>query len=236
MSLSGFSITPEGPQITLALRTDMWRFWLADAIDAAATALAASGEIPELYKQFEAGDLAEDALDEVVVRELIASLRAISAAAFAIDAFYASIKSRSPEHPDQAAWSKKRTARYIQVSETITRHLKINDSTIKTRIRTNIQAVFEYRDKAVHPPSEFYEAVYRSDLNVGLDRAFVMFRAENAVSAMGTAVDLLDYCVARMNDGSPELAAYQQGARKNMDVLLEKYDAAGVFPHYERAT
>jgi hypothetical protein len=54
----------------------------------------------------------EEDLDRLAIRELIASMRAITASAFAIDVFYASIKVRSPEQPRQDVWREKRTARH----------------------------------------------------------------------------------------------------------------------------
>lgn len=50
--------------MTLSLRTDMWRFWLREAIDAAVVADVVADEIPLLYEQFEAGNATEEGLDD----------------------------------------------------------------------------------------------------------------------------------------------------------------------------
>jgi hypothetical protein len=45
----------DGGVVTVELRTNMWRFWLTAAIDAAVTAAGYADRIPPLYEQFEAG-------------------------------------------------------------------------------------------------------------------------------------------------------------------------------------
>ena len=57
-----------------------------------------------------------------MVSELKAAMRATTSAAFAIDAFYASVKERSPEHPDADKWRANRTARNKQIAETFRYH------------------------------------------------------------------------------------------------------------------
>ena len=125
LRLSGlsFPLAPDGTpmrhagQATVELRTDMWPFWLEETIDAAIAAAAAADEIPSLYEQFEAGNATDEDFDPLLFRELRATMRAITSSAFAIDAFYASVKARSPRHPDHDAWDKNRTARHTQVTE-----------------------------------------------------------------------------------------------------------------------
>ncbi|KLO40613.1 hypothetical protein ABW17_16110 [Mycobacterium nebraskense] len=51
-------------QVTLSLRTAMWRFWLQEAIDAAVVAAVVADEIPPLYEQFDAGNPTEEDLDD----------------------------------------------------------------------------------------------------------------------------------------------------------------------------
>ena len=68
------------------------------------------------------------------------------------------------------------------------------------------------------------------DLNVALDQVFSIFRRENAVMATGMTVNLLDYFVSFLQDGGTDLVAKKEGARMKMDALLERYEAAGIFP------
>jgi len=207
----------------------MWPYWLREAIDAAMEAAAAGDEIPALYARFEAGDATEDELDALAERELIATMRAIGACAFALDAFYAAVKARSPQHPDEAAWKANGTARHKQVTETLFHHLKIRNETTKTEIRRRVSKIYGFRDKAVHPSADFKPAIHRPDLNVALDQVFTIFRRENAVMATGMTVNILDYCVSFLQNGSADLVAKKEGARKKMDALLDRYEGAGIF-------
>jgi hypothetical protein len=98
------------------LRTDMWPFWLEEAIEAAAIASDVGRRIPALVEQLEealelddkarAGAV-EDALTAILSCELRASMRAMTSCAFAIDAFYAMVKARSPDI--HSRWSGLRT-------------------------------------------------------------------------------------------------------------------------------
>jgi hypothetical protein len=212
----------------------MWPFWLREAIEAAIVANETGDEIPPRYEQFKQGQATDEDLDELVIREMIATMRAIGGAAFAIDALYAAVKARSPEHPHQATWREKGAARHKQVTETFFYHLKIKNQTTKKAIRHWVSQIYKFRDWAVHSPSEFAPAQYRADLEVGLDQCFNRFRRENAIMATAMAVCLFDYLVSFLQSGSAELAEQKQGARRKMDLLLDQYEAAGVFPAVTR--
>jgi hypothetical protein len=220
----------DGGQATLELRTDMWRFWLEEAIDAAVAAAAAADQIPPLYEQFEAGMATEEDLDQLAIRELIASMRAITAAAFAIDGFYATVKARSPKHPQQDEWNRKGTARHKQVADTFRVMLRINKPATVKDIKSRVSQIFRCRDLAVHSGSKFREPVYRPDLNVDLDWHFAIFRRENAVLATAMTIGMFDSLVSYMNRGSKELAEQKQGARRAMDAILDRYESATILP------
>jgi hypothetical protein len=226
--------TPTVGTATAEMRTDMWRFWLEEAIDAAVEAAHFADQIPPLYEKYESGEATDEELDRLAVRELIASMRAITASAFAIDAFYASVKARSPKHPHQDMWHEKGTARHKQVADTLRVQLRITNRQAVKEVKRRISQVFRFRDWAVHPGSKFREPVYRQDLNAALDWHFTVFRRENAVSATGMTVQLLDSLVAVLHRGSKELAEQKQGARQAMDVILDRYEAIDVLPPFQR--
>jgi hypothetical protein len=226
------------------LRTDMWPFWLEEAIEAAAIASDVGRQIPALVEQLEealelddkarAGAV-EDALTAILSRELRASMRAMTSCAFAIDAFYAMVKARSPDHPQQMEWTKNRTARKTQVSETFRHQLRIGNAQSRDSIRTRVSEIFQYRDWAVHPGLKYRDAEYRQDLNASMDWHFKAFRRENAVTATLWTVTLIDSLVALLDRGSPELVASKPYARRRMDEILAIYDAQEDFPPIERA-
>jgi hypothetical protein len=84
-----------GP-VRTQIRTDLWPFWLEDAVEAAATACSLADQIPALDALLDT-DVPKEPInaeiDRLLFRELRASMRAITACAFAIDAFYAWSKS-----------------------------------------------------------------------------------------------------------------------------------------------
>jgi hypothetical protein len=219
---------------TVEFRTDMWRFWLEDAIDAALAAAVFADQIPTLYERFEAGNATDEDLDQLAIRELIASMRAISACAFAIDAFYASVKARSPKHPHQDMWHEKGTARHKQVADTFRVQLHVTDRQAVKEMKSRVSQVFRFRDWAVHPGSKFRPPLYRADLNVALDWHFTVFRRENAVNATAMTVQLIDSLVAVLDRGCKELAEQKQGARRAMDAILDRYESADILPDFQR--
>lgn len=232
--ISGISFSiPQSPdgepsfgQATVELRTDMWPYWLREAIDAAIASAEAADQIPALDAKVEAGHATPEELDNLIESELIAAMRAIGACAFALDAFYAAVKARSPQHPNEAAWKINGTARHKQVTETIFYHLKIKARNTKSEIRQRVSQTYAFRDKAVHPSSDFKPPFYRSDLNVAVDQAFTIFRRENAILATGMTVNVIDYFVPYLQNGGDDLVAKKDGARKKMDALLDRYEAA----------
>jgi hypothetical protein len=131
--------TVTSPPIVPRLRTDTWSFWLEDAVEAAVQANAAASELTVTRVQ---GD--EDEVTRVMVRELRATMRAITASAFATDAFYASVKARSPAHPHESSWRSKRTQRHVQVYETLRHHLRLR-SPGDAEIRHRIHELFRTR-------------------------------------------------------------------------------------------
>ena len=243
-----FSISEDGEPVgeppRVELRTDMWPFWLEEAIDAAAIASDVGCQIPALVEQLEdalelddkarAGAV-EDALTAILSRELRASMRAMTSCAFAIDAFYAMVKARSPDHPQQTEWTKNRTARKTQVSETFRHQLRIRNAQSIDSVRTRVSEIFRYRDWAVHPGSKYRDPEYRQDLNASMDWHFKAFRRENAVTATQWTVTLIDSLVALLDRGSPELVASKPYVRHRMGDILAIYDAQEGFPSIERA-
>ena len=210
--------------VTVHLRTDMWPYWLAEAIDAAVDAATNSAQIPAAV-----ADGVERVIGDLMLRELRAAMRAITAAAFAVDAFYAAIKARSPEHPNAAQWQQNRLARHKQVFETFRQNLKLDNATSKEASR-RISQLFAYRDWAVHPGSEFKEPIYRPDLDASADWHFTVFRAENALAAVAMTVQMLDRFTPRLERGSTELAEWRPKVRKAINRVLDQYEAAAALP------
>jgi hypothetical protein len=213
------------------LRTDMWPQWLLEAVGAAQIARDSAAEVARLAAL---SDRDEEALDLALGSELRGSMRAITASAFAVDAFYASAKSRSPAHPNQDAWRANQTPRYAQVFETLRYHLKLKPPGAN-QIRDRVEELFRFRDWAVHPGSRFREPVYRSDIDSGVDWHFAVFRGDNGVAAVANTTSMMDALVATLPRGPEELRQSYPAARRAMTAVLESYDGASL-PSFDRAT
>jgi hypothetical protein len=206
------------------LRTDMWPHWLLEAVVAAGDATDAASQVATLCA---APERDEEALDLALSAELRASMRAITSCAFAVDAFYASVKARSPAHPHAGKWVENRTPRHVQVFETIRYHLKLRNPGA-SKIGQGVKELFRFRDWAVHPGSRFREPIHRDDVNAGVDWHFMAFRAPNAVGAVVNTVMSMETLVACLLRGGEDLRQNHPGSLRAMERVLEGYEAAGL--------
>ncbi|MFC0221179.1 hypothetical protein [Nocardioides zeicaulis] len=170
----------------------------------------------------------EQALQDLLDAELRASMRTISAAAFAVDSFYASVQARSPDHPDRERWrtpraNGRRTARHSIVFETLRYHLKIRP-VAAPEYKRRISDLFRFRGWAVHADAEFREAIERPDLDRGVDWHYVAFRTENAIAVVGGTLQMLSALVDVFDRGSQEMRDWQPHAREALDAVIARYD------------
>lgn len=235
--ISGLSINfTDGTmgEVTTKLRTDMWSFWLEDAIDAAEAAYQFADQIPPLVNQLDdAGDgkeQIETEIDRVMIREMRTTMRAITASAFAIDAFYAMVKARCGPHPDEDVWRAKGTSRKRRITETLRYHLRIKTKSETQSLKSCVAQVFSFRDKAVHMVSEFLEPVYRPDVQAGVDWHFSVFRRDNAVAAVQFTILVLHHLVSILDQGGDELAKCKPMALQRMESVVDAYKKSDVLP------
>lgn len=219
------------------LRTDMWPFWVEDAIEAACIACQAADQIPPLVAQLdESGELQDQIdrqIDMLMIRELLATMRAITASAFAIDAFYATLKDRRGPHPHDETWRKKRTPRNKRITETFRYHLKINDIGKLHSIKSCVSQVFTFRNWAAHMEVTFRDPVYRADVQSSVDWYFHVFRRENAVNAVKFTVIILNYLVSLLDRGGEALASCKPLADERMRAIVKAYEQAGHLPKFQ---
>jgi hypothetical protein len=204
------------------LRMDMWSQWLQEAIEAA----VASSEAHDQVVHEVASPTSDERLGDLLDLELRTSMRAITSAAFAVDAFYASVRARSPEHPDRRRWlaSGRRTPRHVQVFATRHHALKIRRPGAG-QMKGVIKELFTYRAWAVHADSAFKQPVLREDLDRGVDWHYAAFRSENALNSVHTTAQMLDVLVQLFKRGSDELCDWASVARARLDEILDLYDA-----------
>jgi len=134
---------------------------------------------------------------------------ALSSAAFAIDAFYASTVERASAAKVVAS------SRDASIFETLKRafDLRTTDPNI---IRNALVDIFRYRDQAVHPPARFIEPVPHPVFGLQMEPRFVMFRIENAESTRAFVHQIIWRCLDKPNAAYPELVEWCEAAKTNI--------------------
>ncbi len=222
--------TVSTPQIEM--RTDMWSYWLEDAVEATAYACKVAKPIPELTATL--ADTADKAvieaeIDRRMIQELRASMRAITGSAFAMDGFYGVVKARYGAHPDEQTWIDKGTSRKRRITETIRQHLRLTVAEYKP-LKDCVSRVFVYRDWAAHMASEFRPPAFREDAQVNIDWHFSAFRHENAIRALTKTIVVLDELVSALDRRSKNLADCKRISRVRMDAVLAAYASVPELP------
>jgi hypothetical protein len=134
----------------------------------------------------------DDGLSQALETEFAAGMEAMMAAAVAIDAFYASIKERSPVPPEiSKAWQKNKTARYSQIAEVFRMAFHLPAEPDSGQIRKILKEVFRFRDLAVHPPAGTAAPAVHPDLNQASDWRYAAFCFHNAKESMRMALNVV---------------------------------------------
>lgn len=194
LNISGIKIPLDGsesPPVTATVRLDTWQHWLLVACD---NVVLASAEEEKLHAAIAADDAAKGVALEAEFRP---SMTALSACAFAIDAFYGTVVERFGSHPDHATWRKNRLARHKQIAETLRYRLKLKPTGMPT-VRGFLRELFRFRDRAVHPEAKLSHPVYRADMDAAVEPRFVTFSAAHARQALGLTVELFVGMVPRV--------------------------------------
>ncbi len=229
----------ETDPVTPELRVDMWPHWLHESLDGAVAALdrqgAITAEVEALAGAAPPAD--EQRLQDLLDAELRATMRTISAAAFAVDAFYASVQARSPDHPHREIWrtpraNGRRTSRHTIVFETLRYHLKVRPAAAP-EYRRRIVDLFRYRGWAVHADAKFHPAIERPEIDRGVDWHYVAFRADNAITVVGGTLQMLSALVDVFGRGSQELRDWHPHAREALDAVIARYDGEGRLPRLQ---
>lgn len=192
LELSSFTISigregADASEATLSTSTHMAPYWLEAAIGHAQKVFRLARATNEAFQN---GDAA--AQTHCLNAELIASMQALACSAFAFDALYASLLRAQPASPETIeAWKKNRTKRSRQIFETMRRAFKFGPKS-GLQIRTFLDELSKARDAAVHPPAKSREAQRHARLPVSIDPAFNMFRAHNALVAVGMSLSIIN--------------------------------------------
>ena len=147
-------------------------------------------------------------------------MQAITAAAIALDALYATLQPHVKLPPGLIKrWRTRRTARYSQVAE-ILRRAFLLEPTGGTALRQNLKEIYRFRDLAVHPSGKIEAPILHPELNVGVEWRFVYFRASNAELAVNKATEMIRELTSVTRFHNDEVQRYATELRGRLDELL----------------
>jgi hypothetical protein len=198
--------------LVFEIRLDIWPWWLDIGIDHAAQALASRGRLLTVVGGPE-GEKA-DALES----ECKAGMVAISAAAFALDAFSETTRNFVPGMDELiVAWNKAGTPRHARVTETLRRAFRFDNQQAK-KLRRMAGTYFRFRGWAVHPPADYRTPFLHDLLSVGVEWRFVAFSAPNAREAVLGVTNAIAQCLQVPRSHGAALAEWCEGVRPEADA------------------
>lgn len=220
LSISNINIPLDGsqiPPVTATVRLDTWQHWLLVACD---NVVLASAEEVKLHAAIAVDD--DAAKGAALEAEFRPSMTALSACAFAIDAFYGTIVERFGSHPDHAIWRKNRLARHKQIAETLRYRLKLKPTGMPT-VRGFLRELFRFRDRAVHPQAKLSHPVNRADMDAAVEPRFVTFSAAHARQVLGLTVELFVSLAPRVEAAAEgEVAKWAVFMAQQVEVVRAK--------------
>lgn len=182
---------------------DVWEHWLEIAEKHLQVAEAAREALITALTQQNEG-----AKGEALGAELQAGMVTISASAFSIDSFYASVKARLPAVPDlEASWRRNGTSRPARIAETLKRGFQVPPNAF-VQVREGLEQLFKFRGWAVHAPAEFKEAVLHPVLDAGVEWRFIAFGVENCREVARFAKELISQLVERPKSEHSDLGRW----------------------------
>ena len=158
----------------------------------------------------------ETAKAESLEREFEASMQAIMAAAIAVDAFYAVIKTKAAISETLIKkWKDNGTARYAQISEVLRQTFTLKESEGDV-LRQNLKQIFKLRDLAVHPAGQIQAPLLHPEINVVVEWRFFYFRAETASILVGEAQNMIRTLVTQGKPTNVAVQAYADALRTRL--------------------
>jgi len=184
------SIDPTGKTESKAILSTAYNvvpIWLRIAHDNAVQAKAASDRITQEWSND------NDRNRELLVTELKCCLQVFVACGVALDALYDQLRPFAGlTESDIAAWRKNKTGRAKQIAEVIRRVFNPNRVVFK-QFKQNLSDILKYRDMAVHPSVELKRSCSRSDVPVGVDWKFTLYRSNNSEACFTSTMNMFYY-------------------------------------------
>jgi len=187
------------------LQLDTCVHWLEIALEHLAVARSARNALVE------AKGTGND-VGALLDHEFKSSVQATVAAATFFEALYAATVDRLPTKPKAHIPGKRqRQSRYIRVAEQLRMSFGLRKQGT-ANLRSVLSQIYRFRDEAVHPSATFGEPVLHPQLQVGVERRFVMFGYDSALQLVRAALAFSKILPSRDMSRKPkamqELGAY----------------------------
>lgn len=168
------------------VRIELWPMWLRLAEESAASSSAArfTNPGPDDRKRFDAD----------LVDELRHAMTAISAAAFTLEAFTASLLDTEPAVRPPEPRKDQRTPQHKKVAEAWGRAFQLSSADL-CAARTDLKQIFHLRNQAVHVKSEFVTPGMNDYFQVALHPLFLWFSHGNATATVQRTRNLLTQAI-----------------------------------------
>jgi hypothetical protein len=215
------SIGPDGESkvnATFHASLDTCPYWLEIASRHARDAMRAHKEVLSAWESDD-GDRKATALEA----EFTSGMQSVVASAIAVDAFYALVRPHVPiPEAMTRRWRTGRTARHRQIAEVLRRafHLKPKGTAF---LRQNLEQLFRFRDRAVHPPATLEAPVVYAEIGVATEWRFVAFNHHAARNAFPVALSL----VAQLSEHRSRPAAIREqldATRQRVAPLVDEWE------------
>lgn len=217
-----FSVGEDGSlkgNIELQVRLDMTVYWFLIAL---AHLVACEKNMRALETAWPIGD--QKRIQRLLEAEFTSGMQAAAAAAFAIDAFYASVKDYITVPPaTQTAWEKGGTARHRIITQTLCRGFKM-DNTSARSLAAALKERFWFRDLTVHPSGKWQNSIPHPRFNVSMEWRFVTFRFEQVKPLVGVALSIVGQLIRHPKRKNQALGEYCDLSRKRIDALVSKWE------------
>lgn len=190
------------------VRVDVWPMWIEIAAAQRNLARETRAQNPGVD---------DSGFGESLRVEMKHSMMSVAAAAFALEAFAASIKHHRPEVAEQV----NADSTDGRIHQVFTRAAKFTNETSKNS-RDAFRQLFRVRDRAVHPPADWAEPVTHPAFPVGVHPMFVTYRLENAETASVIAATYVRHVAANPRGNDPDWLAWCAAVVTEMEALVLK--------------
>jgi hypothetical protein len=181
-----------------------------DAKEARASELAA----------IESGD--EESENVALTAEFHASLQAITACAFALDAFYARIQQFAPvSDEDRERRKAQRWPRSKWVYDAVRRSTQPMSNDAEKALKAGLTGVYRLRDQAVHPAFELTPYIVHAGARIAVPEVMATFRVENAEAALAISVEAILRVADMPRAGDDELAQVAHEASTTAHQIVD---------------